>query len=132
MAKETMVGEQTFMMCSRDDANDVKLYELAEFVKNFGTVEKDEFYGELKTIYFFTEKEKARQLESKLEDICENAGIPKTYDSKIMVKYEALFDNNEPCKTMLISFPGEDYDRLLGSKNGSKVFEQRSIQVTVL
>lgn len=46
------------MMRSRDDANDTKLFELAEFVKNFGTVEKDEFYGELKTIYFFTEKEK--------------------------------------------------------------------------
>ena len=132
MAKETIIGEQTFMVCSRDDAADVKLFELAEFVKNFGTAEKDEFYGELKTICFFTEKEKTRQLEADLKTICEDAGISKTYDSKIMVKYEALFENDEPCKTMLISLPGEDYDRLLGSKNGSKVFEQRSIQVTVL
>ena len=121
MAKETFVNDQAFMICSRDDENDAKLFELADFVKKFGTVEPDTHYGEVKSIYFFTEK-----------DICEKAGVKKTYDSSIMIKFEALFENDEPYKTLMICLPGPDYDRLLGSKNGSKVFEQRSVQVTVL
>jgi len=132
MAKETFVNDQAFMICSRDDENDAKLFELADFVKKFGTVEPDTHYGEVKSIYFFTEKEKTRQLETNLKDICEKAGVKKTYDSSIMIKFEALFENGEPYKTLMICLPGPDYDRLLGSKNGSKVFEQRSVQVTVL
>lgn len=132
MAKETFVNDQAFMICSRDDENDAKLFELADFVKKFGIVEPDTHYGEIKSIYFFTEKEKTRQLETNLKDICEKAGVKKTYDSSIMIKFEALFENDEPYKTLMICLPGPDYDRLLGSKNGSKVFEQRSAQVIVL
>lgn len=132
MAKETFVNDQAFMICSRDDENDAKLFELADFVKKFGTVEPNTHYEEVKSIYFFTEKEKTRQLETNLKDICEKAGVKKTYDSSIMIKFEALFENGEPYKTLMICLPGPDYDRLLGSKNGSKVFEQRSVQVTVL